>query len=383
LIVTATNRPGEFSRSWSFRYSHEGHARKIGLGSLRKVGLVEARRRAAKHRYALDEAQVDPQEVKQERKARRERRTFAQAFEAWWKARRPARNEKTDLATEQSIRTHVLPALGHRWCGEIAIPDIRQAIKPLLRDRRVTAPRLTQIIGRILVFAAAEGWRAAGDNPGRKDWWNALAFVELDEHEPEAMEAFPCAEIPEFIVAIRAKDGTVWRALEFLFLTGGQRSKQVREMVWGELHDLDKPDQARWIVPPERRKKGKRDLVLPLAPAVVALLGPRGADEEAVFTGQKGAKFLSINILTKALQRVANQRWKAYTLHGSSRLGFGLWAEGAGFRQTIIDRCLAHEILTKTQRAYQRQALRTIEEDKLLDESRALLNARADYCAGA
>lgn len=103
-----------------------------------------------------------------------------------------------------------------------------------------------------------------------------MAF-ELDEREPEAMNAFPCAEIPEFIAAVRAEDGTVWRALECVFLTG-QRSKQVRHMVWGELHDLDKSDKARWIVPPERRKKGKRDLILPLSLAVVALLGKRGAD---------------------------------------------------------------------------------------------------------
>jgi integrase len=251
-----------------------------------------------------------------------------------------------------------------------------------LLDRVVTAQRIVQNIGGILRFATAVGARAQGDNPAK--WWEAVSAGLDVEHTPVAFKAFPYTEIPAFFEAVKDEESTAWRALEFLFLTG-QRCKQVRHLVWREIR-LDYPQGPVWICPPERRKQGHEDLILPLPPAAVALLRRQepGAADEPVFPGKRGARFLSDTTLWRGLQKLAEGRWKDYTLHGSSRACFGSWAEDNGHRQVIIDRCLAHEYKNKVQRAYQRQDLRGADApDKLLDESRVLMNAWADYCASA
>jgi hypothetical protein len=70
LVVTPARRPGEFSRSWSFRFSHEGEPRKIALGSLRKVDLKDARKLAARHRYGLEQG-ASPTKRQPRRRARK------------------------------------------------------------------------------------------------------------------------------------------------------------------------------------------------------------------------------------------------------------------------------------------------------------------------
>lgn len=50
---------GEDAKSWLLRYSLRGGAREMGLGSLRKVSLADARRKAAECHKLLDE-HVDP-----------------------------------------------------------------------------------------------------------------------------------------------------------------------------------------------------------------------------------------------------------------------------------------------------------------------------------
>ena len=50
---------GAAAKSWVLRYSLRGKAREMGLGSLRKVGLAEARRKASEYHKLLD-GHVDP-----------------------------------------------------------------------------------------------------------------------------------------------------------------------------------------------------------------------------------------------------------------------------------------------------------------------------------
>jgi hypothetical protein len=59
---------GKGAKSWIFRYSLRSRAREMGLGSLRKISLADARRKAAEcHR--LLEAHVDPIEDRKRARA--------------------------------------------------------------------------------------------------------------------------------------------------------------------------------------------------------------------------------------------------------------------------------------------------------------------------
>jgi integrase len=60
-----------------------------------------------------------------------------------------------------------------------------------------------------------------------------------------------------------------------LILTG-QRRGEVAGMTYAELDDLDNGDAARWIIP-SARTKNKREHIVPLSPATVAILKRRKA----------------------------------------------------------------------------------------------------------
>src|SRR3974390_1156242 len=59
---------GNAAKAWIFRYSLRGAAREMGLGSLRKVSLADARRKAAECHKLLDD-HVDPIENRSQARA--------------------------------------------------------------------------------------------------------------------------------------------------------------------------------------------------------------------------------------------------------------------------------------------------------------------------
>ena len=59
---------GNAAKSWILRYSLRGAAREMGLGSLRKVGLADARRKAAEYHKLLDD-HIDPIKHRSEARA--------------------------------------------------------------------------------------------------------------------------------------------------------------------------------------------------------------------------------------------------------------------------------------------------------------------------
>jgi hypothetical protein len=66
------------SKSWSFRYQLHGKPREMGLGGLTKVGLADARKKAAEVRTLLGSGR-DPLDLRQEEETKR---AAAQKLEA-------------------------------------------------------------------------------------------------------------------------------------------------------------------------------------------------------------------------------------------------------------------------------------------------------------
>jgi len=80
-------------RSWVFRYMLQGHARKMGLGSLSDVSLAEARKRAAESRR-LKSGATDPIEARRNERKEAELEaaralTFKECAEAYIEAHIP------------------------------------------------------------------------------------------------------------------------------------------------------------------------------------------------------------------------------------------------------------------------------------------------------
>src|SRR5262249_48695264 len=192
----------------------------------------------------------------------------------------------------------------------------------------------------------------------------ARSKVQKVEHH----RAMPWAELPGFLVALREREGTGARALEFTILTAA-RAGEVLGARWSELNLLDKV----WIVPATRMKASKEHRV-PLSDRALAILkemhAHRGGDADAyVFPGKPGRGF-SNTALWEALQSMGRTD---ITTHGF-RSTFRDWAaEQTNFADPIIEQALAHIVGDKTVRAYRRT--------DVFEQRRRLMDAWASYCA--
>src|ERR1039458_5384566 len=127
------------------------------------------------------------------------------------------------------------------------------------------------------------------------------------------------------------------RALQWTILTAA-RAAETLGLTWSEI-DLDR---ALWAIPGERMKAGKAHTV-PLTAEALALLGPRGAEDEFVFGNLDG----------RAMRHFVKDH--GYTVHGF-RSTFTDWAAESGWDFELREIALAQAVSDATARAYNRSA---------------------------
>jgi integrase len=175
--------------------------------------------------------------------------------------------------------------------------------------------------------------------------------------------ALPYAELPAFMAKLRAQPGIGFRALEFVILTAARTSEVLRAK-WDE---VDLNNQI-WTIPGSRMKAGK-DHRVPLSDAAIHLLSSLNRSNEFVFPGDR-ATHISDHLLLQTLRRLG----VATTVHGL-RSTFRQWAaEETSTPREIVEMCLAHQVGTAVERAYQRS--------DLLEKRRQLMQLWATYCSG-
>lgn len=348
-------------KSWAVRVQKDGKRRDFGLGSAAKVPLKLARERATLVRSQV-EAGIDP--VAERRKAAGVP-TFRQAaalvhaeHKASWA------NGKHQAQWLSSLDAYAFPAFGDVSVGSVDAPAVRDALAAIWLQKPETARRLRQRVRTVIDWAVAKGYR---DSP--------LAMAVIDKALPRQRErvkhhaALPYADLPAFLGKLRSKETMGRLALEAVILTAA-RSGEVRLATWGEL-DLD---AGTWTIPAERMK-AKREHVVPLPAAAVALFermkAHRRIGSDLVFPGTAKGKPLSDMTLTKALRDMG----LAVTAHGF-RSTFRDWvAEQTNWPAELAEAALAHVVADKTVAAYQRGSM--------LEKRKAMMAAWADYCEGA
>ena len=392
---------------WIFRYSPPGKLTKAGVelkdGTLSKGGrkghremglgpavgrdaltLTKALDKAADLRRIVREG-IDPLEDRDARKAaeaaeaeRAKLRavTFAQAVEAFLADKvegRAGANEKHIAQWRMTLTTYVLPQFGDVPVAAVEASHVLSALRPIWTTKAETASRLRGRIEAVLDYATVHRWR---DGPNPAMWKGNLALAlkaRSQVAEVEHHAALDWRRIPEFMKALRERDGTSARALEFAILCAS-RSGEVRLATWREI-DLD---AAVWVVP-AARMKGKREHRVPLAPAAVALLrGLLPADgkpdpDALIFPGMRKGTPLSDMSLGAVLKRMGHAD---LTAHGTARSTFRDWAgEATAHPREIIERALAHQTADKTEAAYAR--------GDLFNKRAALMADWAAYCEKA
>ncbi|MGE3710655.1 MAG: tyrosine-type recombinase/integrase, partial [Hyphomicrobiaceae bacterium] len=292
--------------------------------------------------------------------------TFRQAFEAFFalKAQTLA-NPKHSAQWRATMETYVFPHIGSRAVSLIQPHEIIDILAPIWFDKRETAHRVLQRIEAVFKSAILRGAREQASP--------CIGVAQELGGRSRAVRhhrSLPYADVPAFVVRLRALPPTMARlALEWLILTAS-RSGETRGARWDEIDEK----AALWAISAERMK-AKRPHVVPLpTPCVDVLARVRvlGRKSDLVFPGTDDDVPLSDMTLTKALRDmdIADRA----TVHGF-RSSFKMWAaEVAKVRDEVSEAALAHVIPDKVRAAYLRS--------DFLDERRRLMQQWVEHARG-
>lgn len=359
------------SKSWIFRYTLNGKAREMGLGSVMAVSLEEARAKARECRAQLDR-KSDPISLrKAANQARRleEARalTFDQCAAAYIKSHRAGwKNPKHAQQWENTLATYASPVFGALPVQAVDEGLVLQVLGPLWENKTETATRLRSRIELVLDWARARKYRD-GDNPAR--WRGHLDKLLPKRSKVQKVRnhpALPYAELPAFMEALRGRSGIAAVALEFTILTAA-RISEVVNATWPEF-DLE---AQMWTVPAERMKAAREHRVPLSEPALCILrILEQGKQSDFVFPGWKVRRPLTDAACRKLLCGMGR---RDLTVHGF-RSTFRDWcAEQTNYSREVAESALAHVISDKTEAAYRR--------GDLFEKRRRLMDDWAHYLA--
>jgi integrase len=374
LRVSATG-----AKSWVFRFQLDGKRRDMGLGPFPDISLADARGKAAEHRKLRHEG-IDPLDAKAaQREAQRvsvaKGRTFREcAIEFIEKNRAGWRNAKHAAQWTATLATYVYPTLGELPVSAIDAGLVVQVLDPIWAEKSETASRVRGRIEAVLDAATVRGFRQ-GPNPAQ--WKGNLAHIlpaRAKVRKVAHHAALPFDDMPQFLAALRGRDGMSARALEFAIFTAA-RTGEALGARWGEI-DLD---AKVWTVPAERMK-AEREHRVPLSDAALAVLDKvrplaltrDGESDPAapVFPGPRRALPLSNMVLLMLLRRMGRAD---LTAHGF-RSTFSDWAaERTAYPREVVEMALAHAVENKVEAAYRR--------GDLFEKRRQLAEAWARFCA--
>lgn len=369
------------TKSWIFRFKLSGRAREMGLGPLRSLGLADARAKAAVCRQQLLNG-VDPIEARKLVRAEgRLEAAKATTFDACAKAYIAAhkaswKNAKHISQWENTLDEYTGKVFGNLPVQEVDTALVMRVLEPMWSEKPETASRLRGRIEAVLDWATVRGLRR-GENPARwrghlKSLLPARSKVRAVKHHP----ALPWNEVPQFIRALRARDGTAARALEFLILTA-VRSGEVRGAVRGEFDLKAKV----WTIPAARMKM-KVEHAVPLSQRAVQIVEQQLAtsDKTHVFPGRKDAPLsdMSVSAVIRRMNEGEKVVWRdpkqdaAIVPHGF-RSTFRDWvATRTSYPHEVAEAALAHAIENKVVAAYRRS--------DLFEKRRRLMVEWGKYC---
>lgn len=387
LLLQVTPSGG---RTWLLRVQVGAKRRELGLGGYPDVSLAMARDRA---RDAKDQIRrgIDPVEARKAAKAalaaaQRRGLTFKDAVDKCLAAKLDAfKNAKHRQQWENTLATYAIPEIGTMLVSEIATQDVLRVIEPIWREKTETASRLRGRIEAVLSWATVAGHRT-GDNPARwagnlKELLPEPSKVAKQDNQP----AVSLTDAPAWFTALKKRDGTAARALEFLALCAS-RSGEVRGATFDEMRDLD-GDAPIWVIPGSRMKAGREHRV-PLTPEAVAIVKsmPRLEGSPYVFAAPRGGQLsdMSISAVMRRMHEAETKAGRVGWLDPQSgrpavphglRSTFRDWvSEQTTFPGDMAEVALAHKISNAVEASYRR--------GDQIEKRRGMMQAWNDFVAG-
>lgn len=357
--------------------------REFGLGSYPAVTLHAAREKAMGYLEKTSQG-VDPKAERQAalsatHAAQAKLKTFAECERGALEAKAPGykNEEKSKAEWRTRMDLHVLPAIGSRIIGDLAVEDVAAVLEPVWRTKYPTAKKLLHDIAAVFRYAKAKKLYA-GENPASSDALEPL--LGKPNHKKNHFPSLPYGRVPAFLRVLRKQGTEASRALEFVILTAS-RSDEVRSAVWSEF-DLGR---RVWTIPAQRMKRG-RDHRVPLSEQAIQLLeGQRANGRAHPFTNGKGEPLsdMSLSVLIKRMHESSLKKggkgfldpsYKKVAVPHGFRSSFKDWARNVThYADEVSELALAHVNSDATRAAYAR--------DELLGPRKILMQEWADYCS--
>jgi integrase len=356
-------------KSWLFRYTVGGRERQMGLGPLNDISLADARDYAVAARE-LRRAGKDPISEREALRAENsllatKAMSFDECAKAYVAAHRAGwRNVKHATQWANTIGTYCSPVFGRLPVQAIDVGLVMKVLEPIWTTKPETAARVRGRIERILDWAKVRGYRN-GDNPAR--WRGHLDHLLPARGKVRRVKhhaALPYAEMPVFMAALKTRDATAARALEFAIFTAARTG----EVIGAKWNEIDLGGRV-WIIPAERMKAGQEHRV-PLSDHALEVLKHmrKVQQNDHVFPGDRRAT-LSNMALLMLLRRMERDD---ITAHGF-RSSFRDWVEEqTDTPRAVAEMALAHTIGNAVEAAYRR--------GDLFEKRRHLMSNWASYC---
>jgi integrase len=330
------------SRAWVLRTQVEGKRQDLGLGSIDKVSLAQARAKASEFRAKLKSGEnvrsAKAPAAKLVPTFSEVARSCHTTIKGGWA------NKRHSDSWLASLERHIFPLIGDTRVDEVTSVMVRDALAPIWMKTPETARRALQRIGTVLDYAHIEGW--CPHEAALRSVTKGLPKQPADEGHFEAM---PYADVPAFYSRLKALPETPGRDALMFTIFAAVRSGETRHAAWSEF-DLK---AATWSIPPSRMKMKKLH-VIPLAPAVLDILKRRWTlrtEDAGLVFSTDGVRPLSDMTMTKVLRDLGLPK---ITVHGF-RSSFTDWAaERTRIPKEVVDKALAHKVADRVEAAYRR-----------------------------
>lgn len=363
LYLVVRKRGQAVERLWVFRYSRGTREAKrdsvLSLGPARDLTLARARALAGRCRAAIL-AGEDPRLAIA---APTTAPSFGEVADDYIDSIEPGlRNAKHIAQWRMTLGETYCKALRAKPVDRVTTEDVLAVLKPIWLTKPETAQRIRGRIERVLDAAKVKRLRI-GENPAQ--WRGHLAH--LLPAGPKLVRghhaALPWADMPAFMLKLRALDSVSALALEWTILTCARTGETIGA-TWKEI------DRAAgiWIVPASRMK-AKREHRVPLSPRCLEIIAEaEKLGRPHLFPARKRGKSLSVMAMAECLKGLDPD----ITVHGF-RSTFRDWvAEATSFPGDLAEAALAHIVKGKVERAYQR--------GDLLERRRELMAAWERFC---
>jgi integrase len=323
LMVTKSG-----ARSYVCQYRNaNGQSKRLTIDS--KLALADARREAKKR---MGEVAKGGDPLAERRKAIAATKVAVSgtlAFVAGEYCKREGRKIRTMAEREATFERAILPKLGKQQIGEIRRVDIVRLLDHIEDERGpVAADKALAFLSRLF------SWHAARSDDFRSPLVRGMARTKPRDRARERILSDD--EIRAIWKAAEKQRGPFASLVQFLLLTAARRNEAARATRY-EITGNE------WLIPAERHKS-KREFLLPLSGAALAVLaaipviGKRGG---YIFTTDGENPISGFSKFKKALEAASGV--SSWTPHDLRRTARTLMSR-AGVAPDIAERCLGHVI---------------------------------------